>query len=149
MERRQAVWNPWHGCHKISEGCRHCYGYRQDALFGAGDSSRVVRNADFDLPVRRGRSGRYKIPPGTFVVTCLTSDFFVEEADAWRDEAWAMIRHRSDCMFLIITKRIDRFYRCIPSDWNEGYPNVTVSCTMENQRRYDERFPILCDIIII
>ncbi|MBD5420441.1 MAG: phage Gp37/Gp68 family protein [Muribaculaceae bacterium] len=18
-------WNPWHGCHKISEGCRHCY----------------------------------------------------------------------------------------------------------------------------
>lgn len=63
MERRQAVWNPWHGCHKISEGCRHCYVYRQDAMFGAGDSSRVVRNADFDLPVRRGRSGRYKFRP--------------------------------------------------------------------------------------
>lgn len=25
-------WNPWHGCRKISEGCRHCYVYRQDAL---------------------------------------------------------------------------------------------------------------------
>lgn len=19
------IWNPWHGCHKISEGCEHCY----------------------------------------------------------------------------------------------------------------------------
>ncbi|MDE7407733.1 MAG: phage Gp37/Gp68 family protein, partial [Muribaculaceae bacterium] len=21
------MWNPWHGCHKISDGCRHCYVY--------------------------------------------------------------------------------------------------------------------------
>lgn len=149
MERRQAVWNPWHGCHKISEGCRHCYVYRQDAMFGAGDSSRVVRNADFDLPVRRGRSGRYKIPPGTFVVTCLTSDFFVEEADAWRDEAWAMIRHRSDCMFLIITKRIDRLRESLPDDWGDGYPNVVIGCTCENQERTDYRMPIFLDAPIL
>ncbi|MBQ2628769.1 MAG: DUF5131 family protein [Kiritimatiellae bacterium] len=19
------IWNPWHGCHKVSEGCQHCY----------------------------------------------------------------------------------------------------------------------------
>ena len=18
------IWNPWHGCHKVSEGCQHC-----------------------------------------------------------------------------------------------------------------------------
>ena len=24
-------WNPWHGCRKISEGCRNCYVYRQDS----------------------------------------------------------------------------------------------------------------------
>ena len=28
------MWNPWHECHKISEGCRHCYVYREDAAFG-------------------------------------------------------------------------------------------------------------------
>ncbi|MCB7206753.1 DUF5131 family protein, partial [Dorea formicigenerans] len=22
-----ANWNPWHGCHKISAGCEHCYVY--------------------------------------------------------------------------------------------------------------------------
>ena len=25
-----AGWNPWHGCTKISAGCRYCYVYRQD-----------------------------------------------------------------------------------------------------------------------
>ena len=25
------MWNPWHGCHKLSEGCRHCYVYRGDS----------------------------------------------------------------------------------------------------------------------
>ena len=142
MGSRQTIWNPWHGCHKISEGCRHCYVYRQDEMFGAGDSSRVAKNVDFALPLRRSRNGRYKILPGTLVATCLTSDFFVEEADEWRAEAWAMIRHRSDCTFLIITKRIDRFKDSLPDDWGDGYPNVVIGCTCENQERTDYRMPI-------
>ena len=102
-----AGWNLWHGCRKVSEGCRRCYVYRQDARWEQ-DASQVRRTAAFDLPVRRDRTGRYKIPPGQTVYTCFTSDFFIEEADAWRGEAWAMIRERSDCTFLMITKRIDR-----------------------------------------
>ena len=31
---KEQLWNPWHGCHKISEGCRHCYVYRTDAQYG-------------------------------------------------------------------------------------------------------------------
>ena len=27
------MWNPWHGCHKISPGCKNCYVYRQDFNF--------------------------------------------------------------------------------------------------------------------
>lgn len=97
-----AGWNLWHGCRKVSEGCRRCYVYRQDARWEQ-DASQVRRTAAFDLPVRRDRTGRYKIPPGQTVYTCFTSDFFIEEADAWRGEAWAMIRERSDCTFLMIT----------------------------------------------
>ena len=85
-----AGWNLWHGCRKVSEGCRRCYVYRQDARWEQ-DASQVRRTAAFDLPVRRDRTGRYKIPPGQTVYTCFTSDFFIEEADAWRGEAWAMI----------------------------------------------------------
>ena len=91
-------WNPWHGCRKLSEGCRHCYVYRQDAQHDK-DSREVRRTAAFNLPVRRTRDGRYKVPPGEMVYTCFTSDFLVEEADAWRAEAWEMIRIRSDLRF--------------------------------------------------
>ena len=121
-----AGWNLWHGCRKVSEGCRRCYVYRQDARWEQ-DASQVRRTAAFDLPVRRDRTGRYKIPPGQTVYTCFTSDFFIEEADAWRGEAWAMIRERSDCTFLMITKRIDRVAACLPADWGEGWPHVATS----------------------
>ena len=55
-----------------------------------------------------------------------------EEADAWRLECWQMIRERSDLHFLFLTKRIDRFMDCVPDDWNDGYENVSVGCTVEN-----------------
>ncbi|MBP5474378.1 MAG: DUF5131 family protein, partial [Bacteroidales bacterium] len=29
-----AGWNPWHGCTKISQGCKYCYVYRQDEMYG-------------------------------------------------------------------------------------------------------------------
>ena len=29
-----ADWNPWHGCTKISPGCKYCYVYRQDEMYG-------------------------------------------------------------------------------------------------------------------
>ena len=101
------MWNLWHGCHKISEGCRHCYVYRRDSLYDK-DSRVVARTAAFDLPLKRRRNGDYRIPSGTRVYTCFTSDFFLAEADPWRAEAWAMIRRRSDLSFIIPTKRIDR-----------------------------------------
>lgn len=141
------MWNLWHGCRKISEGCRHCYVYRQDAQRDK-DASHIRRTAQFDLPVRRDRRGRYKIPSGEMVYTCFTSDFFIEEADIWRTEAWRIIRIRSDLMFLIITKRIDRFDLCKPDDWGDGYENVIICSTCETQERADYRLPILLSLPI-
>ena len=47
-----ADWNPWHGCTKISPGCKFCYVYRQDEMYGNPTaSSRCKKNAAFDLPV--------------------------------------------------------------------------------------------------
>ena len=134
-------WNLWHGCRKISEGCRHCYVYRRDSLYGK-DSSVVARTAAFDLPVKRKRNGDYRVPSGEQVYTCFTSDFFIAEADPWRAEAWDMIRERSDLSFVIPTKRIDRFGVALPADWGDGYPHVAIACTIENQEQLDRRLPI-------
>lgn len=139
-----ASWNPWHGCHKISAGCANCYVYRMD-LNHDRDSSLVRKNSDFALPLRKDRTGRYLIPPGETVYTCFTSDFFLEDADLWREEAWNMIRLRSDLRFFIVTKRIHRLADTVPPDWGRGYENVTICCTVENQQMADYRLPIFLE----
>ena len=141
--RNFANWNPWHGCTKVSEGCRNCYVYRQDAMRDSAlDSSTVRRTAAFDLPVRRNRHRAWKIPSGSVVYTCFTSDFLLEEADCWRAEAWDMIRMRRDLTFCFFTKRIERFADVVPSDWGDGWENVAVGCTVENQQMADRRLPV-------
>ena len=140
-------WNPWHGCHKISAGCKNCYVYRQDSVFGKV-SSEVNKNSDFDLPLKLDKHHNYKLKNGkdNYVPTCMTSDFFLEEADKWRNDAWKMIKQRQDLNFFIITKRIDRFLKCIPNDWEKGYRNVIVACTVENQEMADYRLPIYLNL---
>lgn len=141
-------WNPWHGCTKISPGCRYCYVYRQDRMFGTSASDRVRLNRDFDLPLRRRRDGSWRIPSGSLVFTCFTSDFLLAEADAWRARAWEMIRRRSDCRFLFFTKRIDRFAAVAPADWGDGWDHVIVGCTVENQAMAASRLPLFRELPI-
>ena len=76
------------------------------------------------------------------IYLCFSTDFLIEEADPWRQECWQMIKKRSDCTFLFLTKRIDRFMKCIPDDWGDGYENVVVCCTVENQRNADYKLAI-------
>lgn len=143
-----STWNPWHGCKKISPGCTNCYVYRRDAEFGK-DSSVVTRTSNFDMPVKCNRKGDYKLQPdGESVYTCMTSDFFLDEADVWRAETWNIIRRRSDLHFVIITKRIHRFEVELPGDWGSGYENVTICCTCENQNQADYRLPVFLELPI-
>lgn len=143
------VWNPWHGCHKISAGCRHCYVYREDAARGVTvPTSEVHKTSSFRLPISRDRLKNWKYPSGTHFWLCFTSDLLIEEADEWRDEIWKIIRQRSDCRFTFFTKRIERFAECLPDDWGEGYDNVTVGCTVENQYKADFRLPIFLNLPI-
>ena len=134
------MWNPWRGCKKCSEGCLHCYIHKGDARRGV-DTSVIVQTKDFDKPVAKLKKGGYKMKPG-LVYLGFSTDFLIEEADAWRGECWKMIRERSDCTFLFLTKRIERFAQCIPGDWADGYENVTVCCTIENQRNADKKLPV-------
>lgn len=140
------LWNPWHGCRKCSPGCINCYVYFLDGLRGKNAAEIAKNKTSFDLPIKRDRQGNYKIPSGTELGTCFTSDFFIEDADEWRGDVWKMIKQRDDVSFLIPTKRIHRFSECIPGDWGEGYPNVTIAVSCENQAKADERLPLLLDI---
>lgn len=136
-------WNPWHGCHKCSPGCLNCFVYYLDSKRGKDASIVTKSKTNFNLPLKKDRQGNYKIPSHSTVATCFTSDFFIEEADEWRSEAWDIIKARKDVTFLICTKRIERFEKCIPADWGKGYDNVIIAVTCENQEKADFRLPIL------
>ena len=139
------TWNLWHGCTKVSPGCAHCYMFRRDEAVGR-DPSTLAKTRAFDLPIRvlgAGEyRGRYRIPAGSQIYTCFSSDFFHADADGWREEAWDMIRERADCSFFMITKRPERIAECLPPDWNGGWDHVTVAVTCENQEMADRRLPL-------
>ncbi len=143
------IWNPWHGCKKISEGCDHCYMYCLDARHGKDGREFYPTKNGFDKPLKKNRRGDYKIKSGEMIRVCMTSDFFFEEADEWREEVWRMMEERRDVIFYLLTKRPERIMSCLPKSWEEGrwaMNNVSFNVSAENQRRVDERIPILLSL---
>ncbi len=47
------TWNPFHGCHKVSEGCKYCYMFRDKERYGQ-DPNKVVKSAKsvFNKPLK-------------------------------------------------------------------------------------------------
>ena len=139
-------WNPWHGCRRVSEGCRNCYMFLGDEKRGVKGSNIVrISKTQFDLPLKKNRNGLYSVRD-KIVLSSMTSDFFIEEADEWRSEAWRMIRKRKDLTFILLTKRPERMIECLPPDWGDGYENVRLSVSTENQDAWDLRVPILKEV---
>ena len=147
-----AMWNPWRGCHKYSEGCRFCYIHKGDAKRGV-DTNVVTKADNFCAPVERykrgDKKGEYKMKSGETVYLCFSSDFLLPDADQWRSDCWRMMRERPDLNFLFLTKRIERFVDCVPDDWGDGYENVTVGCTVENQAEAYRRLPLFDTLPIV
>lgn len=135
------TWNPWMGCTKVSEACKHCYMFRDANRYGWDPT--VVRRSKtrFDAILDRKR-----FPAGKKVFTCSWSDFFHPGADEWRQEAWEIIRQRSDLILQILTKRPERILDHLPADWGNGWPNVWIGVTAENQQRADQRIPLLLEV---
>lgn len=137
IEWTDATWNPWYGCLKVSPGCKQCYMYRDQERFGR-DPRAVTRakDATFYAPLK------WKEPVKIF--TCSWSDFFIEEADEWREEAWNVIRTTPRHTYQILTKRPENIADRLPLDWGEGYPNVWLGVSVETQQ-YLHRYIYLCD----
>lgn len=122
----QNTWNPWHGCIKVSEGCKFCYMYRDKERYKADPTIVLRSKGKFNDPLR------WKEPK--LIFTCSWSDFFIKDADAWRDEAWKIIKATPQHTYQILTKRPERIAQCLPADWGKGYPNVWLGVSVENQK---------------
>lgn len=144
-----AIWIPWRGSRKYTEGCRHCYVDKSDPSRKFAPPTNkfikreeLVKTEDFNAPIAYKKNGDPKIPPNSMVYVCPQSDFLIEEADQWRQECWKMIKQRKDVDFLFLTKRPQRFMSCTPPDWGDGYDNVIIGCVIKDQTTADERLTV-------
>lgn len=131
------TWNPWQGCRKVSQGCKNCYMFRDKKRYGQNGSN-IYRsnNNTFNKPLA------WKKP--AMVFTCSWSDFFLQEADEWRQEAWEIIKQTPHLSYQILTKRPERIRECLPAEW--PLENVWLGVSAENQEQADIRVSILLTI---
>ncbi len=132
IEWTDASWNPWVGCRQISPACAHCYMFREQRAYGQ-DPQRVRRTSDvtFNAPLK------WKEP--RMVFTCSWSDFFIEEADLWRGDAWDVIAETEQHTYQILTKRPERisFHRHPQLAQNYYFmPHVWLGTSVENRLFY-------------
>lgn len=135
-----ATVNFWTGCKKVSDGCKYCYMYRDKERYGKNPSD-VVRVSEQTI-----KAILRKLTEPSKIFTCSWSDFFIEEADMWRNEAWQIIRDHPEHTWLILTKRPERIMDWLPPDWRDGYPNVWLGVTVENQDAANKRLPVFLNV---
>lgn len=155
IEWTDSTWNPWRGCDKVSPGCAHCYMFADQRRYGQ-DPEVVTRCADstFFAPTRSRKWAAKRdeciARKGSHLVfTCSWSDWFHEDADAWRDEAWEIIRQTPESTYQILTKRPERIAAHLPQWWgdhdDEAPHNVWLGTTIEN-RRFVGRADVLREV---
>jgi protein gp37 len=111
--------------------------YRDKERYGQDPTTVMRSKTMFDAPLK-WKSGR--------VFTCSWSDFFIEQADPWRDEAWDVIRRTPHLTYQVLTKRPENIAARLPKDWGEGWPHVQLGVSVESQNYADERIPLLLEI---
>ena len=128
------TWNPWQGCRHVDDSCANCYMYAAMRRYGK-DPTQVRRSkTTFKDPLT--------LEPGRIFASSWT-DFFISDADAWRPEAWDIIRATPQHTYMILTKRPSRIPRCLPPDWGEGWPHVWLGVSGGDPAWLQRRLPLL------
>lgn len=136
--------NFWQGCTKVSAECRFCYIEAIMKRAGRVPFGGPIRTKTWNAPFAWDRAAK-KAGERHRVFTCSMSDFFHEGADAWRPEAWEVIKACKNLDWLVLTKRPELVRERLPPDWGSGYSNVWLGVTCGcSQSLY--RLPILRDI---
>lgn len=147
-----ATFNPWIGCQKVSPGCDHCYAETlMDGRFGVvnwgpGAPRRRTKLQNWNMLRRLNRKAA--AAGVRFRVFCASlADVFDNAVDpAWRVDLWALIRETPHLDWLLLTKRPQNIAKRLPVDWGNGWANVWLGTSVENQEEADRRIPHLLTV---
>ena len=168
MQDSKIIWthhtfNPWWGCAKVSPGCANCYAETfakrtGNAVWGMQAERRFFADKHWNEPLKwnkeAGESGQRKR-----VFCASMADVFEDRPDLLdaRQRLIQLIDDTKWLDWLLLTKRpenVETFLELAsngsygPHGWNlrDHMPNVWLGTSAEDQKRWDERLPILMGI---
>lgn len=150
IEWTDHTFNPWIGCQHVSPGCDHCYAETQNKFrkwnggtWGPHAPRKRTSEAYWRNPLQWARKAA-ESGSRAHVFCASLADVFDNKADrSWRGDLFELIRQTPELDWLLLTKRPENCWKMLPPDWGDGYRNVWLGATAEDQQNYDHRWPIL------
>ncbi|CDN54773.1 Gp37Gp68 family protein [Neorhizobium galegae bv. officinalis bv. officinalis str. HAMBI 1141] len=148
IEWTDHTFNPWTGCTNISPGCDNCYAEAWSKRSGHvkwGNSPRKRTTESYwKAPhIWQAKAAQFAALNGRRqrVFCASLADVFDNQADpAWRTDLFDVIRQTPALDWQLLTKRPQNIRKMLPPDWgNQGYHNVWLGFTAEDQVRFDQR----------
>lgn len=147
IEWTDHTFNPWVGCTKISPACDHCYaeGWAKrtgQAALWSGER-RLTSTGNWKQPMKWNRDAA-KAGVRRRVFCASLADVFDNQAEeAWREGLWRLIQETQALDWLLLTKRPQNIRKMLPANWEDGWSNVWLGTTAEDQPEYNRRWPHL------
>lgn len=171
IEWAHHTFNPWRGCSHVSPGCEHCYAETLSARYkgahgtwGAGGERVIASESYWGQPARWDRAAG-KAGERRRVFCASLADVFEGRPDlvAPRERLWRLIYDTPHLDWLLLTKRPENAHRMLTAlsetPWtslaggppgqaalgttHDPLPNLWLGVSVEDQRRADERIPVL------
>jgi len=151
IEWTDHTFNPWWGCQKVSAGCKNCYAESFANRFGVGWGEKEKRRpASVDVWEQPSRWNKAAARAGTRArVFCSSmADVFEDrpELKPLRSMLWAIVRATPALDWLVLTKRPENIRKMLPEKWGDGWPNVWLGTSAEDQKTLELRMPHLIHV---
>ena len=142
------TFNPWIGCQQVSPGCLNCYAetlvtWRGWTQWGPGGERTRTSEKYWKQPFRWERRAETSDQRERVFCASLADVFDNQAPEGARKDLWELIRQTPHLDWQLLTKRPQNMEEMLPPDWGEGYPNVWLGISSENQEEYDRRWPLL------
>lgn len=135
----ERTWNPLSGCQKISQGCKYCYA----ETFAENKRGTPAFPNGFDLTLRPHKLKEpFKLKTPTLIFANSMSDLFWDKVpEDYRHKVIDVIEQTPQHEYQVLTKRPDIMLEF--SRKRKLPPNFWAGVTMEDQKTFKERLPIL------
>lgn len=151
IEWCDSTFNPVIGCQKVSAGCDNCFAealarrYRW-ADWGPRAARRRTSAANWRKPLAWNRAAEASGKRHRVFCASLCDVFDNQWPPEWRADLWALIRQCKALDWQLLTKRPQNIAAMLPSDWGDGWRHVWLGTTTEDQRTFDQRWPVLARV---